>query len=135
MQKPRCLVIILTLFSSATIAQIREPSYEEISRCFFIYGAIAEVGRDFQKPKLFQFGQPKVSWIIDYIQTNKNNVAFNYVFESNLKANKRAGIQILDSLPNIMNTRNKKLFVTVLNQAVACDRSLGFRTNALPMLE
>lgn len=135
MQKKRYFVILLSLFSGSTIAQIREPSYEEISRCFFIYGAIAEVGRDYQKTQLLQFALPKLSWLINFTKQNKNNVGFTKIFESNLIANKRAGILILDTLPNIMTTRNKKQFYTVINQATACDKSLNFQANTLPIIE
>jgi len=129
------LIAAALVIPQVTAAQMKYPSYEEVSRCFFIYAAIFEVGRDHNKPQLFQFGQTRSSWAGGYVQANQNNQAFKRVFENNLAANKRTAIQILDSLPTAIANRNQSAFNAIINQAVVCDRSFGIRTSGLPAME
>ncbi len=127
-----------TLFCASNLtvsAQQVNPPLEEVARCFFIYAAITEVGRDLQKPQLFQFGQSRSSWAGGFLQANQDNPQFKKVFESNLQANKQLGIRILDALPQIIRTKDIGRFTAILNQAAACDRTVGIRTAGFPPIE
>lgn len=121
-----------TIFSIS--AHATEPSFNTISRCFFVYAPIFQVGRDIQHTELFQFGQVRVGYMGGYVQANKLNPHFKQVFEGNLSANKRAGIKLEYTLKEAISSRNKQLFSSVINEAVNCDRQIGILTDFLPTL-
>ena len=123
--------VVVTLFIPAVAA---DPSYETISRCFFVYAPIAQVGRDRPHAELFQFGQARAAWIGGYLQANKSNSAFKQVFEGNLEKNKQAGIQIENVLVRALNTKDQSRFSWAINQAISCDRLIGIKTEFLPKL-
>ena len=125
----------LLFVSQIATAQAKDPSFAEISRCFFIYGAIVEVGRDERKPQLFQFAQSRVGWVSGYMQANQNNQAFKAVFDSGLSRNKQEGVRILDSLPSIISRKDQTQFSAVISRAADCDKALGIRTAWIPPLE
>lgn len=119
---------------STAQAQMPNPSYEAVSRCFFVYAPITELGRDLPHAQLFQFGQPRIGWTGGYVQANQNNASFKQVFENNLDRNKRMGIQLESTLKLAIQSRNQSQFSAVINQAVECDRVLGIRTATLPAM-
>ena len=119
---------------SAASAQPASPSFETISRCFFVYAPITEVGRDLPHPQLFQFGQPRMGWIAGYIQANQSNARFKAVFEGRMAENKRFGVQLEQKLKQAIAARNQSQFNAVVNEAVSCDRQIGIRTDFLPRL-
>lgn len=126
-------------FVAATVAfpnsiLAADPSYETMSRCFFVYAPIAQVGRDRPHPELFQFAQGRVAYIGGYVKANKANRAFEQVFKSKLEANKQAGIHIEEVLVTALNGRDQSRFSWVINQAISCDRLIGIRTDFLPRL-
>ena len=118
----------------AAHAQVAKPSYETVSRCFFVYAPITELGRDLPHAQLFQFGQPRIGWATGYIQANQNNSAFKLTFESSLETNKRMANQIDAMLRQAIQSRNQTQFAAALNRAVDCDRALGIRTGYLPTM-
>lgn len=126
------MATVSTLFSFS--AHSAEPSFETISRCFFVYAPIFEAGQDIPHTELFHFGRVRVGYIGGYLQANKSNPYFKQVFEGNLSANKRAGIQLENSLKAAVFSRNQSLFSSVINEAVTCDRQIGIRTDFLPKL-
>jgi hypothetical protein len=89
---------VITLLVPVVHAQMTNPSYEVVSRCFFVYAPITELGRDLPHPQLYQFGQTRIGWAGGYIQANQNNAAFKQVFESNLDQNKKMARQIETAL-------------------------------------
>jgi hypothetical protein len=111
-----------------------DPSIETISKCFFVYAAIYQVGRDYPHTELFQFGQVRVGWIGGYVQAIKSNTAAEQVFKTNLEANKQAGNQIKEVLESALNTGDQSRFSWAINQAISCDRSIGIKTGFLPHL-
>jgi hypothetical protein len=112
----------LCFFSTAWAAN---PSFETISRCFFVYSPIFEAGKKLPHPELYQYGQARLGWIGGYIQANQSNPEFKRVFDGNLEANKRAGMEFEKSLMNAVASRNQSLFSAVINEAVNCDRLIG----------
>lgn len=126
--------LIAAAVAVSTWTWAADPTYQTISRCFFVYAPIAQVGRDYSHAELFQFGQARVSWIGGYIQANQSNLAFKQVFESSLAANKRAGIQIENALISALDNRNQSQFSWAVNQAISCDRLIEIRTDFLPRL-
>lgn len=110
------------------------PTFDVISRCFFVYAPIFQVGRDRPHTELFQFGQPRVAWVGGYVQANRDNPTFKRVFEANLDANKRAGIKIEETLVQALNTGERGRFSWAINEAISCDKLVGIRTDFLPRL-
>lgn len=108
------------------------PTFADLSRCFFVYAPIAQVGRDFPHPGLLQFGQPRVARIGEYVQANRSNSAFKQIFEGNLQVNKEAGIRIEDTLRSALRTQNSAQFLWSLEQATSCDRVIGIQTGDFP---
>ena len=129
----RTVAISLCAFAFSS-AQAQSPSYETVSRCFFVYAPITQLGSDLPHAQLFQFGQPRIGWVGGYVQANQSNAAFKQVFESNLDRNKHMGMQLETSLRQAILSRNQGQFASLLNQAVDCDRALGIRTAPLPTL-
>ena len=136
MQTPSFIALAITLAVAAPVAraQMTNPSYETVSRCFFVYAPITELGRDLPHAQLYQFGQPRIAWAGGYVQANQNNVAFKQIFESSLEKNKRMAVQLENSLKQAVATRNQSQFSSAIEQAVACDRALGIRTAGIPAL-
>jgi hypothetical protein len=134
MKNKNFIVMATVATLSSLSAHSAEPSFETISRCFFVYAPIFQVGRDVPHTELFQFGQVRVGYMGGYVQANKSNSHFKQVFEGNLSENKRAGIQLESSLKSAISSRNQSLFSSVINEAVACDRQIGIRTDFLPKL-
>ncbi|MDI4634720.1 hypothetical protein J7U46_16790 [Pelomonas sp. V22] len=108
------------------------PSFETVSRCFFVYAPITELGRDLPHQSLFHFGQPRIGWAAGYVQANQNNAVFKQVFESNLEKNKRAAVKLETMLRRAIQSKDQGQFQRAINQAVDCDRALGIRTSDLP---
>lgn len=127
-------LIVFVLFCSASHGQILNPSFETVSRCFFVYAPITEFGRDLPHPQLFQFGQPRIGWVTGYIQANQSNSTFKQVFEANIGKNKEMAVQLESSLRRAISARSQAAFSSVMDQAIACDRALGIRTSVLPSL-
>ena len=136
LQNPLFIALAITLGVSTPVAraQMANPSYETVSRCFFVYAPITELGRDLPNAQLYQFGQPRLGWASGYLQANQNNTAFKQIFESSVEKNKRMAIQLENSLKQAVATRNQPQFSSVIEQAVACDRALGIRTTSIPAL-
>lgn len=133
--KIQYFTIIATVSSLCSFsAYSAEPSFETISRCFFVYASIFEVGRDIPHTDLFHFGQVRVGYMGGYVQANKANPHFKQVFEGNLSANKRSAIDLENSLKTAISSRNQPVFTSVINEAVTCDRQIGIRTDFLPKL-
>lgn len=133
--KKRYFAVIAAISSLSSFSVYSaEPAFETISRCLFVYGAIFEVGRDTPHADLFHFAQVRVGYMTGYVQGNQGNPRFKQVFEENLSANKRSAINLQDSLKAAISSRNKYVFSSVINQAVACDRQIGIRTDFLPTL-
>ena len=129
------IIPLITLAIPFVYAQMANPSFEAVSRCFFVYAPITQLGRDMPHLQLFQFGQPRMGWIGGYTQANQNNASFKQVFESNLKENKRMAGEIETSLKQAIFTKNQRQFSNILSKAVDCDRTLGierFRHSRLP---
>lgn len=126
-------VAISSLFF-VSAAQAVNPSFETISRCFFVYAPILETGEKLLHPELFQFGQARIGWVGGYIQANQSNLEFKRVFEGNLAANKRAGLELEKSLMKAVASRNQSLFSTIINEAISCDRLIGITTKVIPKM-
>ena len=127
-------ILASIIFCSPSSGQILNPSFETVSRCFFVYAAITELGRDLPHPQLFQFGQPRVGWVGGYMQANQSNATFTRVFEGSLPRNKEMAVQLQSSLRRAISARNQSAFSSVIDQAIACDRALGIRINFVPSL-
>ncbi len=128
------LAITLAITAPTSRAQIIDPSYETISRCFFVYAPINQLGRDLPQEQLYQFGQPRIAWLAGYVKANQNNPAFKQVFESSLNRNKKMATQLENSLRQALATKNQRQFSAVIDQAVACDHALGIKTIGIPSL-
>jgi hypothetical protein len=125
------IVAISSLFF-VSAAQAANPSFETISRCFFVYAQIFEAGEKLTHQELFQFGQARIGWVGGYVQANQSNPEFKRIFDGNLAANKRAGLELGNSLMKAMASRNRLLFSAVINEAISCDRLIGISTNFIP---
>lgn len=128
------LLLLAILSSNSVRAKSPEPSFEAISRCFFVYGSIFEVGRDLPHAELFQFGQSRVGFVTGFFAANKSNAEFIRVFETKLAGNKRAASRYNESLKAAISARDQSQFSSVINAAVACDRDVGIRTDFVPKL-
>jgi hypothetical protein len=118
----------------AGAAHSTEPSFEEISRCFWVYGSIFEAARDLSQPELFQFAQSRVAWVGGYIEANKSNAIFKKVFERDLQAHKRSAVHRYNSVRTAISSRNQSLFSSLIGEAISCDRQIGIKTGAIPRL-
>jgi hypothetical protein len=125
--------LIATLLLSSPLAQSQtNPSFEAVSRCFFIYASLIEAGRNIPHPQLFQFGQPRIGWVSGYVQANQNNARFKDTFESRLPENKRYSFELQARLKRAVLSRNRAEFNAVLAEGVSCDRIMGIETGSLP---
>ena len=123
-----------TAAASTHTRNLPRLSFEEAARCFWIYAPIVQVGRDFPHNELFQFGQGRMVWYDGFIKANKENPALKRAFESGIKEYKHAGLQLGDDLRESLSTNNHKLFTSVIDAAVSCDKILGIRTEFMPRI-
>lgn len=130
MRKSIFMMLMAVLSSSA----MANPSFETISRCFFVYASILQSGENLPHPELYHFSQGRIGWIGGYLQANQSNPEFKRVFEGNLAVNKRAGAQLEKSLMNAVASRNQSQFSAVINEAVDCDRLIGIATKFIPKM-
>ena len=116
------------------IAQAASPSYETVSRCFFVYAGIIEAGRDSQHSEVYSFAQSRVGWVGGYVQANQENQEFKQVFEAGLRANKQVGLQLKATLISAISSRNVQSFSIAIQEAAKCDRLIGIHTGSGPRL-
>ncbi len=134
MTKTNRLVMVMVSMLCSFLTHAADPSFEKISRCFFVYAPIFQVGRDTPHTELFHFGQVRVGYMGGYVQANKSNPHFKQVFERDLSTNKQFGIHLEGLLKAAIAARNQSLFSSVINEAVICDRSIGITTNSIPIM-
>ena len=124
-----CLVIFAVLLSISVVYGA-EPNHETISRCFFVYAPIFEVGREIKNQELFIYGQKRFVYIADYMKAN--NPEFNKVFEANLQVNKQKGIALGNRLKKAIYSRDINAFIQIMNIARNCDMQLGLQSEDIP---
>lgn len=124
----------LTLCCFASTVGAANPSFEIVSRCFFVYANILQAGERLPHPEIHQFGLEKIGWVGSHLQAHQSNLEFKRVFEVNLAANKRAGVQLEKSIMDAVASRNQAQFSAVINKAVECDRLIGITTKFIPRM-
>jgi hypothetical protein len=127
-------IVAISCISFADIAQAENPSFETISRCFFIYASVIQSGEKLPHPELYQFGLGRVGWIGGYVQASQTNIEFKRIFEANLAENKRAGKKLEQSLMAAVISRNQIQFSNDINEAINCDRLIGITTKFIPKM-
>ena len=120
--------------SSAKVPTRPQLSFEDVSRCFWVYAPIVQTGRDFPHDELFQFAQARMVWFDAFLKANQGNPALKTVFENGITQYKQAGLRLQDSLQEALSTNNGRIFASVMDAAVSCDKTLGIRTQSIPRM-
>lgn len=110
------------------------PSYEAVSKCFYIYAPIAETGRDMNIRSIFSYGQKRISWIGGYMKANEKNTIFTKVFEENIAINKKYAVILENKLRKAIKEKNTIEFDTIMGYSIGCDRTLGMKSTDIPQM-
>ena len=111
-----------------------EPSYGEVSRCFWVYAPIHELAREIQFQELLVFTQGRVGWMTGFIASNRANQLFKQAFERDLESRKVAGMAMKEVLRKAISLRDNKSYQSIMSRAVDCDKSIGIRTGLIPKI-
>ncbi len=111
-----------------------EQSYDSISQCFWVYAPIHELAREIDFQDLLFFTQSRVGWYAGYFQANKTNPSFKQAFERDLEKRKFAGLAMKEELRRSILAKNNGAYLSIINKAVACDKTLGIKTQFIPSM-
>ena len=125
---------LLLIVAAASQAVAQSPSYEVISRCFFIYAAAHEAARDMVQPLLFQYTQPRVGWMAGFMTGHQSNEAFASIFDANITSNKQFAMKIDRQIRAAIKTQNSAAFDAVIDETLSCDAALGIKAEWRPRL-
>jgi len=132
--KKLLLAGIAALLMATSAAHAAEPSFEAVSQCFFIDGAVFEAAKKTMHNELFQFAKSRLSWVAGYMQANTSNGAFVKAFEDNLMTNKRYAWELDKLLTKAIQTKDQSSYLTVTALILACDYQIGIKTQDIPKL-
>lgn len=122
------------LLTVATAARCDDALYTNVSKCFFVYGPIIDVAKNVGHRDLFTFAQARIGYVAGFLRANEASPRFKQIFEGNLTRNKAAGRQLESRLSNAIQSGSETLYKGVIQEAIACDRQLGIRTEFIPPL-
>lgn len=130
--KRLCSRLSITLFCALDPAAAVAQSYETMSRCFFVYAAVVEVGRDWPHAQLFRYGQYRMNWFTEYLEQNQSNADFSRTFEAHLSNNKRLAEDIKASLQEAITSASRVDLDVAMYESRDCDDALGISGNDVP---
>jgi len=133
MKKGSFCLIILAVLLSVKVVYGAESYHETISRCFFVYAPISEVGKEIQSQQIVLYAQKRFAYIGGYTKANMNNPEFTKVFEGNMKVNKQKGIALQNRLRKAIQSEDSDAFNQVMNTARKCDKQLGIGSEDIPI--
>lgn len=122
------LALACTFHASEVTAQ----SYETTSRCFFVYAAVVEVGRDRQHAELFQYGQHRMNWFVPYLEVRQTDVAFSTIFNADLAQNKQLAEKTKAAIMHALSSGDRAEFDSAMQQSIECDLALGMPVDDAP---
>lgn len=122
---PSATVLALFLLAMPSAAQMSEARAEVVSRCFFIYAPIYEVGAKLHDGKLRSYATQRLMYVRGVIEASKSDLVFKRTFEGKLERNKAAAVLVEEDLLRAHKSKDAIRFNAVLAKASACDRELG----------
>lgn len=120
-----CIAAVCQIFSVGLRAQISQATAADVSRCMFVYAPIYEVSKTIKEEKLRSYAIERLVYIRGALKSVETDPGFKQVFETNLSANKRAGVNIENALLSAYRSGNSTLFNLQLSKAAECDDKLG----------
>lgn len=108
------------------------PSYDSISKCFWVYAPIHELAKDLRLQDLQFFTQGRIGWFTGFIQANKGNQLFNNAFNFQLEERKTAGLKMKEELRYAIQSGNNMSYQKIILKAIDCDKLLEIPTLSIP---
>ena len=122
----------LALACTFHTSEIAAQSYETTSRCFFVYAAVVEVGRDRPHVGLFQYGQYRMNWFVAYLEVRQTDAAFKTIFDADLEQNKQLAEKSKAMIMQALSSGNRAEFDSAMQQSIECDSALGMPVDDAP---
>lgn len=122
-----CTSILSTSLAQAASAP-EGPTFEQVSRCVYVYQPMIEVAKSTSNKPLHDYMLPRVSWLMGYMQAKKGDATFNLAFYDNLPANKLVGKAVEERLRAALNASSEDreaALTSALQPARECDKYIG----------
>ena len=119
-------ISLSALFAPVTSFSQQSDRYASISRCFFVYAPMAQVGKAKAIDALRTYATERLVFIRGYMEANQNIPEFQQVFQKNLGVNKAAGILIEENLIRSIRNSDTRGYNLEVAKAEVCDRETGF---------